>query len=452
MKLELNDKRVLVLGLGDTGVSALRWLTGQGALLSAADTRSAPPGMATVQAEFPEIALHLGPFKTETLAQAEIIVASPGVALNLPAIQAAVEQGIPLVGDVELFAQYKPGQAKVIAITGSNGKSTVTTLVGDMCRAAGFNTIVAGNIGLPVLDALALPAPDVYVLELSSFQLESTISLNADAATVLNVTEDHMDRYVGMTDYAETKSRIFKGHGIQILNREDHFSFAMTRPNRHEHTFGTDQPPTQNDFGLLHRDGRVWLAQGSTALLDLSELCIPGLHNAANALAALALCDAIGLDHAPLLKALREFKGLPHRVQRVAQINSVSFYDDSKGTNVGATCAALAGMPCKVVLIAGGDAKGQDFLPLREPVRHNARAVVLIGRDAGMLRAALTEANIPLIDAVTMEQAVQLAYQAAQPGDAVLLSPACASFDMFKNYVQRAEVFTAAVNALEVTA
>ena len=452
MTLELNNKRVLVLGLGDTGLSALRWLKGQGARLSVADTRAKPPGLDTVKSQWPEIAIHLGTLREEVLVQAELIVISPGVALAEPAVQAALAQGVPVVGDVELFAQYKPQQAKVIAISGSNGKSTVTTLVGDMCRAAGLDTVVAGNIGLPVLDALSQPAPDVYVLELSSFQLETTSSLTADAATVLNVSEDHMDRYAGLHDYAAAKARIFSGSGVQVLNREDDLSRAMARPGSPVVTFGTDKAPSADDFGLVQRAGKTWLAQGENALLEMSALCIPGLHNAANALAALALCRAINLDDAPLLEVLQRFKGLPHRVQWVAKKNGIAFYDDSKGTNVGATCAALAGMPCKVVVILGGDSKGQDFSPLRDAVSQNARAVVLIGRDAGMIRTALAGTGVPLIDAASLELAVQLAYQAAQAGDAVLLSPACASFDMFKNYVHRAEVFVAAVRTLEAAA
>ncbi len=452
MRLELKNKRVLVLGLGDTGLSVLRWLSGHGARLSVADTRAVPPGLEVVQAELPQVAVHCGAFSRDVFERAELIVASPGVPMAEPEIQAAMARSTPVVGDVELFAQYKPGHAKVIAITGANGKTTVTTLVGEMCKVAGLKTVVAGNIGLPVLEALNDTEPEVYVLELSSFQLETTASLHADAATVLNVTEDHMDRYAGMADYAGAKARIFHGHGVQVLNREDGWSRGMALPGRREATFGADLPPTHNDFGLLHRAGRVWLAQGETELMAMDELRIAGVHNAMNALAALALCRAIGLDYAPLLRVLREFKGLPHRVEWVADKNGVAFYDDSKGTNVGATCAALAGLPQKVVLIAGGDGKGQDFSPLLEPVRQNARAVVLIGRDAPLIGDVLKDAGVALIGATTMEDAVQKAHAAAQPGDAVLLSPACASFDMFRNYAHRAEVFVAAVRSLEVAA
>ena len=449
---ELNNKRVLVLGLGDTGLSALRWLKAHGARLSVADTREAPPGLETVRTELPNVAVHLGAFRREAFEAADMIIASPGVPLAEPEVQAAIARGTPVVGDVELFAQYKPASAKVVAITGANGKSTVTALTGAMCEAAGLKTIVAGNIGLPVLDALDMPTPDVYVLELSSFQLETTASLEADAATVLNVTEDHMDRYAGMAEYAAAKARIFHGHGVQVLNREDEWSRKMALPGRRVVGFGTDAPPSPNDFGLLHRGGEVWLSQGDAELLKIGEMRIAGLYNAANALAALALCRAIGLDYAPLLTALREFKGLPHRVEWVTDVGGVAFYDDSKGTNVGATCAALAGLPKKVVLIAGGDGKGQDFSPLNQPVAKNARAVVLIGRDAPLIGKALKDAGVPLLFADSLEQAVQIASRTAKPGDAVLLSPACASFDMFRNYVHRAEVFVAAVQGLQKVA
>lgn len=462
MRLTLKDKQVLVLGLGETGLSALRWLRHHGAILSVADTRTDPPSLVSVLAEMPEVRVHAGAFTESVFAWAEIIVVSPGIAIDgplaEPLIQAAIARGIPVVGDVELFAQYKSNQAKVIAISGANGKTTVTTLVGEMCRAAGLKTVVAGNIGLPVLDALTLAeargeSPDVYVLELSSFQLETTFNLQADAATVLNVTEDHMDRYVGMAQYAAAKARIFQGGGVQVLNRQDAISRRMALAGREEITFGSDLPHSHNDFGLMQVHGDVWLMHGSMELLNTSELRITGLHNACNALAALALCRAIGLDYLPLLQALRNFKGLPHRVEWVANVNDVDFYDDSKGTNVGATIAALSGLlqkslSQKIVLIAGGDGKGQDFSPLQEAVGKNARAVVLIGRDGMKIAQALHHTQVTLIHADSLEQAVSLAAAAAQAGDAVLLSPACASFDMFRNYEHRAEVFIAAVKTL----
>lgn len=449
MRLDLNNKQVLVLGLGDTGLSASRWLRQHGALLSVADTREAPPSLGILKEEMPEVKVHLGAFNSGAFANVDVIVVSPGVPLAEPQIQAAIKRGISVVGDVELFAQYRPTQSKLIAITGSNGKSTVTVLVGEMCKAAGLKTVVAGNIGLPVLDTLLEEIPDIYVLELSSFQLETASSLHADAATVLNITEDHLDRYAGLAEYAAAKARIFEGSGVQVLNRQDAPSSVMAKAGRNQVTFGTDLPPTADDFGLKHEANDIWLMHGNTALIKVGDMHIAGLHNAVNALAALALCRAIGLDFAPLLSALRSYKGLPHRVELVAEIGGVLFYDDSKGTNVGATCAALAGLPQKAVLIVGGDGKGQDFSPLRAAVRQNARAVVLIGRDGAQMGAVLKDMNIPLLNATSLESAVQMAFNAAKAGDAVLLSPACASFDMFRNYVHRAEVFVGAVNALK---
>jgi UDP-N-acetylmuramoylalanine--D-glutamate ligase len=449
MDLDLKNKQVLVLGLGDTGLSALRWLSGQGARLTAADSRDAPPNLALVQVDMPQVTVHLGTFRERAFAGAELIVISPGVALSEPQVQAAIARGVPVVGDIELFALYRPKKSRVIAITGSNGKSTTTALVGAMCQRAGLKTIVAGNIGLPVLDTLSMEAPDVFVLELSSFQLETTSSLNANAATVLNVSEDHLDRYPGMAEYAAAKARIFAGNGVQVLNRRNSWSKKMALPDRHIVYFGDDGPDAAHNYGLRQTGRDIWLMQGDTDLLNFAECRIAGLHNATNALAALALCRAIGLNRAPILAALREFKGLPHRVEWVTEINGITFFDDSKGTNVGATCAAIDGLPPKVVLIAGGDGKGQDFNPLQQHIRRNARGVILIGRDAPIIAAAIKAANVPLIGADNMQEAVQKAFSAAQPGDAVLLSPACASFDMFRNYIHRAEVFVSAVRQLE---
>ena len=453
MKLELKDKQVLVLGLGDTGLSALRWLHRQGARLSVADTRETPPGVATLQAELPSVKLHTGAFTEAVFNDAEIIVISPGVPMAEPMVQDAVKRGVPVVGDVELFAQYKPAGAKVIAITGANGKSTVTTLVGEMCKAAGLKTVVAGNIGLPVLDTLNGDLTDVYVLELSSFQLETTSSLNAEAATVLNISEDHMDRYEGLDDYAQAKARVFFGKGVQVLNRQDDWSMSMALQGRAVVKFGLDGAANDSDFGLVTQAEDTQLMRGQKALLATSEMKIAGLHNAANALAAMALCEAIGVPQAAMIKALREYKGLPHRVEWVANISNVAFYDDSKGTNVGATYAALQGLvgpndTKKIVLIAGGDGKGQDFSPLTDIVAKNARAVVLIGRDAPQIETALSGAKVNLIKAESLEMAVKTAFGLAKAGDAVLLSPACASFDMFRNYVHRAEVFVESVKAL----
>ena len=456
MTIALKDKQVLVLGLGDTGLSALRWLNSQGARLSVADTRDNPPGVATLKAELPQVKLYTGAFTAAMFAGADLVVASPGVPLSEPEIQAAIQRGVTVVGDVELFAQYRPASAKVIAITGANGKTTVTTLVGEMCKTAGLKTIVAGNIGLPVLDALGMETPDVYVLELSSFQLETTSNLVVDAATMLNLSEDHMDRYASMQDYAIAKARIFYNAKLQVLNRDDAWSMLMARAKLPQVTFGIEvnQEHAGEDelsYGLRNVDGELWLSCGEHDLMNVRDLKISGLHNAANALAAIALCRGIGIDYAPIIQTLYNFKGLPHRVEWVANIDDVDYFDDSKGTNVGATCAALSGLSQKVVLIAGGDGKGQDFSPLKQPVSDNARAVVLIGRDASLIENSLLETGVALYHAADLPEAVNIARKLAQTGDAVLLSPACASFDMFKNYVHRAEVFVAAVKRLEQT-
>jgi UDP-N-acetylmuramoylalanine--D-glutamate ligase len=293
--------------------------------------------------------------------------------------------------------------------------------------------------------------PQYWVLELSSFQLETTQNLGADAAAVLNLSEDHFDRYAGMHDYAAAKARLFAGDNksIQILNRNDATVRAMAIPGRKQMTFGLDEPISDMDFGLLRSGADLWLVQGGMYLLNTKEMMIPGMHNIANALAAMALCRAVALPYEPLLKALREFKGLPHRMQKIAVINNVTFYDDSKSTNVGSAIAALNGMQKNIVLIAGGDGKGQDFSPLKQPVADYAQAVVLLGRDAKEIADAITDCQVPIHYAAAMDEAVRISFLLARPGDVVLLSPACASLDMFRNYIHRAEVFIAAVKEIE---
>lgn len=460
MNVELSGKKILVLGLGDSGLSMTRWLHRKGAQVRVADSRKQPPHAAQLAKELPQVSLESGPFRDSSFTGIDMIAISPGVALRESRVSEALNAGVFVAGDVELFAQalksFAP--AKVIAITGSNGKSTVTSMAGAMCRAAGLNTVVAGNIGLPVLDALTQvetqmcqgkQAPDVFVLELSSFQLETTYSLDAGAATVLNLYQDHLDRYDSMDEYAAAKARIFEGHGVQVVNRDDDFSRRLADPARTVLSFGLGTPGSNGEWGMVVSGGEPWLAQGEIKLMPLKELPLAGLHNAANALAALALCRAIGMEYAPLLSALKKFAGMPHRVQKVAEIRGVAFYDDSKGTNVGATVAALTGMPQKVVLIAGGEGKGQDFFPLKSAIAAHARALVLIGRDADNIAKAVAGCGVPLLRAATMEDAVILSFNKAQRGDAVLLSPACASFDMFRNYEHRAEVFVRAVQGLQ---
>jgi UDP-N-acetylmuramoylalanine--D-glutamate ligase len=456
--VKLKGKQALVLGLGVSGLSMARWLASRGARVRVADTRTAPPCAPQLARELPAVPVATGPWHESLFARIDLIALSPGIPAGEPSIAAAAARGIPVVGDIELFAQALPalGPVKVLAITGSNGKSTVTEMTGAMCRAAGLATVVAGNIGLPVLDVLLdiegrphEPRPDAFVLELSSFQLETTSSLDAQAAACLNLSEDHLDRYDGMRDYAQAKARIFRGSGVQVLNRQDALARAMALPGRRVLTFGLDAPASERDWGLLEGDGATWLAQGGRRLMSVCELRVTGLHNAANALAALALARAVDLPDEPLLRALAQFEGLPHRVQKIAQVGGVAFFDDSKGTNVGATVAALNGMRQRVVLIAGGDGKGQDFGPLQPAVAGRARAAVLIGRDRERIAETLAGTGVPLLRAADMEEAVRLAFSQARDGDAVLLSPACASFDMFRNYEHRAQAFAEAVRKLE---
>ena len=448
---------MLVLGLGETGLSLARYLHEQGAKLCVADSRMDPPGIAILRSELPQAEVHCGPFGDELLQGVDRIAISPGVPAAEPLVQRAIARGIPVEGDIELLAQQLSGNdyrrnTKVIAISGANGKTTVTSMVGAMCAAAGLDTQVAGNISPAVLDALRGRdrQPQVWVLELSSFQLETTCTLAADAAVVLNVTEDHLDRYAGSMDaYAAAKARIFQGNGVQVLNRDDERSAAMKITGRKQVNFGLNPPPVDNDWGIVKERATTWLVQGKEKVIRADELQVSGLHNVANALAALALCRALNLPLAPLVNALRAFKGLPHRVEKVAEFAGITYYDDSKGTNVGATEAALKGLGRPAVVILGGDGKGQDFSPLKEAATRHARAVVLIGRDAPLIEGALQGCGKPILKARDMDEAVRIATANAQAGDAVVMSPACASFDMYRNYLHRAEVFIAAVKKME---
>lgn len=460
--LELKGRKILVLGLGDTGLSMARWLSRHGAIVSVADTRSAPPHAGALRRELPEVTLECGEFSAASLGLADLIAISPGVDRRTPAVVAAIRRGVPVAGDIELFARglaqfvtSRPARLapRILGITGTNGKSTVTRMAGDICAAAGLDTRVAGNIGTPALDVLSAiesggTVPGAVVLELSSFQLESTASLKADVATLLNLSPDHLDRYDGIDDYVAAKARVFNGNGAQVLNRDDARSAATALPGRTVHRFGLEAPRAGNEWGLVQRARQKWLAHGERALMPADELPVTGTHNAANALAAGALCHAIGIADAPIIAALRAFRGLPHRVEPLATISGITFFDDSKGTNVGSTVAALSGFARPVVLIVGGDGKGQDFAPLRAPVARHARAVILIGRDREQIALALEGCGVPLERAGDLKQAVQTALALGRDGDAVLLSPACASFDMFRNYVHRGEVFAAAVQAL----
>jgi len=443
LPMELAGARALVLGLGDTGLSAARWIESAGGKARVADTRAAPPRAGDFRGE-----LHTGTFDSSLLEGIGLLCVSPGLPLDQPIVLEAKARGIPIVGDIELFAWHVRGKtrSKIIAITGTNGKTTVTSLARHLLAHAGVDCASAGNIGPAALAALLERArpPEAWVLELSSYQLETTWSLAPDAAALLNVTEDHLDRYAGMGDYAAAKARIFAGAGVQVLNRDDPRSMALAPAGAPRMTFGLDAPSRVMDFGV--RDGH--LVQGDTFVLPVDELSIHGLHNVANALAACALACAMGVPPKALARPLREFRGLPHRLELVATLRGVEWYDDSKGTNVGATVAALAGLRKPVYLIAGGEGKGQDFAPLVLPVSQHARKVLLIGRDAPLIGRALASSGVPVEQHKSLEDAVAAAAREAVAGEAVLLSPACASFDMFRDYRHRGEAFAAAVRGL----
>jgi UDP-N-acetylmuramoylalanine--D-glutamate ligase len=436
-RMALSGKRVLVLGLGDTGLSVARWVERQGGRARIADTRAAPPRSRDFAGD-----VRLGRFAPALLESVDLVCISPGLPLADPLIGDALARGLPVVGDIELFAWEN--RAPVLAVTGTNGKSTVTALTGHLLRSGGVDCQVAGNISPPVLEAAMSRErpPAAWVLELSSYQLETTWSLSARAATMLNLSEDHLDRYATLADYGAAKARIFEGDGVQVLNRDDAASVAMARPGRTVLSFGLDAPPAAADFGL----SAGFLCEGAHRLIERERLGIHGAHNVANALAACALARAFGLPRERLAAGLASFRGLPHRLELVARRAGVDWYDDSKGTNVGATIAALRGLGMRTVLILGGDGKGQDFVPLREPAAKYAARVLLIGRDAPRIAQAL--AGLPTESCPTLEAAVARAAASAKAGEAVLLSPACASFDMFRDYKHRGEVFAAAVRAL----
>ena len=437
----------IVVGLGKSGMSLVRYLANRGVSFAVADTRENPPELATLRRDYPQVEVRCGELDVEFLCRADELYVSPGLALATPALQQAAARGVKLSGDIELFA--RAAKAPIVAISGSNAKSTVTTLVGEMAVAAGKRVAVGGNLGTPALDLLSDDV-ELYVMELSSFQLETTDHLGAEVATVLNVSEDHMDRYSGLPAYHLAKHRIFRGARQVVVNRQD----ALSRPLIGEGvpcwTFGLNRPDI-NGFGLREENGEKYLAFQFENLMPVSELKIRGAHNQSNALAALALGHAAGLPFEPMLQALRNFGGLVHRCQWLRERNGVSYYDDSKATNVGAALAAIEGLgediPGQLVLIAGGDGKGADFSALKNPVATHCRAVVLLGRDAELLATTFGD-SVPLIRVKTLEEAVQRAAECAQEGDAVLLSPACASLDMFKNFEERGRVFAQAVGDL----
>jgi len=433
----------VVVGLGKTGLSVVRYLRARGGTVSVTDTRAAPPALAALNRLAPEVNVRTGGLDERLLNGADAIVVSPGIAARGTFFDAARARGLPVVGDIELFA--RAACAPVVGITGTNGKSTVTTLVGGMAQRAGRRVRVGGNLGEPALELLD-PAAELYVLELSSYQLDTTESLTLQAAAVLNVTPDHLDRYGTLAEYAASKARIFRRCGTAVVNADDRAVAAMGALAARQLKFSLD-PRSGAHYTLQVRDGRDWLARGAEPLLAVAELRVAGRHNAANALAALALGEALELPRAAMLAELRAFPGLPHRAEWVADVAGVRYINDSKGTNVGATLAAVSGLDGPLLLIAGGDGKGQDFAPLAAALRGKVRLALLIGRDARALGAAIGD-SCEVRYCESLEQAVRTAAQGARSGDTVLLSPACASLDMFSDYAQRGAVFAAAVRGL----
>ncbi|MFZ4480245.1 MAG: UDP-N-acetylmuramoyl-L-alanine--D-glutamate ligase [Rhodoferax sp.] len=490
----LRDQNVLILGLGASGLAMARWCARAGARVTVADTRAEPPQRAALRQELPAVRFVAGPLEPSLLLQSQpcAVFRSPGLSpLDLAALaQAALAAGIALSGELSLFSQalselqasrgYRPC---VLAVTGTNGKTTVTSLTTQLVRRAGKTVAMAGNVGPTLLDTLtalldADALPEVWVLELSSFQLDGAAGFEPSAAALLNITQDHLDWHGSIEHYSRAKANIMGQQAMLVLNREDPSVMALLpepvrvklqRPRYRAHvTFGGDRPNRPGDFGMEEVNGMVWLVRALEAdetarkrhgpepelhiqrLMPADALRIRGRHNAVNALAALALSQAAGCALGPLLFGLREYRGEPHRLESVAIVNEVEYFDDSKGTNVGATVAALSGLgpQRRVVAILGGEGKGQDFSPLAAALSRHARAAVLIGRAAPQLRELLEPTGVTLSDAGSMAQAVAQASALAQPGDAVVLSPACASFDMFDNYEHRARVFAAAVREL----
>jgi UDP-N-acetylmuramoylalanine--D-glutamate ligase len=453
--LDRASSRVLVVGLGKTGYSIARFLAERRIKFAVADSREKPPCLNELRETLPDAGVFLGGFQAAAFSAATHLIVSPGVPLDVPEIAAAARRGVPVLGDLDLFACV--AKAPVVAITGANGKSTVTTLVGLMAEADGRKVRVGGNLGTPMLDLLDDEA-DLYVLELSSFQLERSALLEPAAATVLNISPDHMDRYSDLQAYAAAKQRVFNGDGLMVLNRDDPKVAAMADPARRCMWFGVEEWPVaggeclersvDNHYGLQLLDGDEWLVCRGRPLMKASEVRIQGRHNIANALAAVALGEAMDFAPEAMVSVLKTFAGLDHRMQWVAEFDGVTFINDSKATNVGACMAALAGLDRKAVLLAGGDGKGADFGVLRSVVAEKVRAAVLMGRDAPLLESALRDL-VPTVRVENMRQAVQAARNLAQPGDVVLLAPACASLDQYKDYQERGRMFTDAVRGLK---
>lgn len=438
-----SGKRVLIVGLGKTGMACVRFLYARGVEFAVTDSRVEPPALQEMKENYPDVAIFLEGFDKQVINSSDVLIVSPGIAITDPALLASNKHPEDIIGDIEVFSHCV--REPVIGITGSNGKSTVTTLLGEMARLSNKNVKVGGNIGTPVLDLIQETSEaDLYVLELSSFQLETTYSLNLAASVILNVSEDHMDRYSTVEEYARAKERIYRGTGIAIVNMDDPKLASLGETilkDRSIYLFTLNKPGTETTFGLIKHKNEQWLAKGKQALLPVSAIKIQGKHNVANVLATLALGTAIDLPVPAMLEAIQTFPGLAHRTQWVAEIAGVQWYNDSKATNVGASIAAIEGLSAnKLVVILGGQGKGQDFSPLKPVLEKSARHIILMGQDATLIAEAMQDV-VPCTFVSDMPEAVLKSKGLAQQGDAVLLSPACASFDMFDGYDQRGNVF-----------
>lgn len=441
----------LVAGLGKTGLSIARYLHRKNQSFALFDTRKEAPGIQECRTEFPKSSLYLEQLPEELFNKVTAIITSPGLSLETPFFKKAQEKGIALYGDIECLAREIT--APVVAITGTNGKSTVTTLVGEMAESAGLKVAVAGNIGTPVLDMIDKQTYDLWVLELSSFQLDLTYSLSPTVATILNVTPDHLDRHHTLEAYREAKQRIYHQAQTILYNRDDVATVPLARYDTAQQviSFGKEAASSSNDWGLITKEGKICIAKGIHEVLPVDSLLIKGIHNWFNALAACALADAVGIPMDAMISVLQSFSGLNHRCQWVRTIDDVDWINDSKGTNIGATISAINGiggsMQGKIVLIAGGQGKGADFHELSQPIGDFVRSIVLIGEDADKIEAALADV-VPITRTSSLDSAVAIAKSHAKPGDVVLLSPACASLDMFRDYNHRGEVFASAVKGL----
>ena len=441
------QSKATVVGLGATGLSLVRFLHARGADVTVVDGSATPSGLGQLRREFPQVNFKSVDVTRDALPESDFVALSPGVPRATLAISTALKHGVPVLGDIELFAREVPASASLFAVTGSNGKTTTTALAGELAKCVKPDARAAGNIGVPILDALAeTPNCSTWVLELSSFQLESTDSLQLASAAVINVTDNHLDRYASFFGYAAAKERIFQNAASQVLNRADAWSMSMRRPALHVTTFGQSTPCNANEFGIDQIDGKAALMQGNTGILATDELGVNGAHNAQNALAALALIQSLSVPLSVQQNVLRSFAGMPHRCQLLGTINGIKIIDDSKATTVVATSAALDGLAAPTWLIAGGDGKGQHFAALGATAARHCKSVHLIGRDAAEIAAALAGNGVPNQIFASLEDATHSALDAALPGDQILLSPACASWDMFRNYGHRAEVFAAAVS------